>query len=101
MLPFVPLQVVGLKSVPWAMVGHAQNGAVTGSVLKQPLPSVTVRVIFVPFAIPVTDQTFPRVFVTVPEVLVTVPELTVTPTDQVSISGLQAAGVVTAIVGKA
>ena len=101
MLPLVLLQVVGLTSVPWAIVGHAQYGAVTGSVLTQILPSVTVRVILVPFVMPVTDQTFPEVFATVPEVLVTVPELTVTPTIQVSISGLQVAEVVTAMVGKA
>ena len=87
--------------MPWAMVGHAQNGAVTGNVLTQTLLSVNVRVIFVPFVIPVTDQIFPKVLVTVPEVLVSVPELTVTPTDQVSISGLQAAGVVMAMVGNA
>jgi hypothetical protein len=58
------------------ITGHPQVGAITGTEFEQPIPSVTVTVIFVAFGTPVTVQIFPPIFVTVPAVLVTLPELT-------------------------
>ena len=81
--------------------GHVHPGAFTVRLFTQPLPSVKVRIRFELAITPVMFQTLPPAGVTVPKLPVRIPLLTVTPTEYVSRSGEQVAGVVTVIVGNA